>query len=98
MPQASWSSCQRWPLLVTHSGWRIMSLVLAATVVVFLPVPALLMRNRPGDVGLRPYGDLGASRLDASPKGNPVMVAVRALAGRAVTGLLAHCWWLPCMW
>ena len=66
--------------LVTHSGWRIMSLVLAAAVVVFLPVPALLMRNRPGDVGLRPYGDLGASRLDASPKGNPVMVAFRALA------------------
>jgi MFS family permease len=57
--------------LVTHAGWRIMSLVLAAAVVVFLPVPALLMRNRPGDVGLRPYGDLGASRLDASPKGNP---------------------------
>ena len=66
--------------LVTHSGWRIMSVVLAGAVVVFLPIPALLMRDRPGDVGLRPYGDLGASRLDASPKGNPVMVAFRALA------------------
>ena len=66
--------------LVTHLGWRIMSVVLAGAVVVFLPIPALLMRDRPGDVGLRPYGDLGASRLDASPKGNPVMVAFRALA------------------
>ena len=48
--------------LVTHSGWRVMSLVLAGAVILFLPLPALLMRNRPEDVGLRPYGDLGASR------------------------------------
>src|SRR5215472_9782951 len=43
--------------LVTHFGWRLMSLVLAGSVIVFLPLPALLMRNRPEDVGLRPYGD-----------------------------------------
>jgi sugar phosphate permease len=66
--------------LVTHSGWRTMSLVLAGTVIVFLPVPALLMRDRPEDVGLRPYGDGGALRPDAAPPGNPVAVAFRALA------------------
>ena len=66
--------------LVTHFGWRFMSLVLAGAVIVFLPLPALLMRNRPEDVGLRPYGDLGASRRDITPKGNPIMVAFRALA------------------
>jgi MFS family permease len=48
--------------LVTHSGWRMMSLVLGGAVIVFLPLPALLMRNRPEDVGLRPYGDSGATR------------------------------------
>src|SRR5215469_13940493 len=66
--------------LVTHYGWRTMSLVLAGAVIVFLPVPALLMRNRPGDVGLRPYGDISASRPNTSPAGNPIMVAFRALA------------------
>jgi sugar phosphate permease len=66
--------------LVTHSGWRVMSLVLAGAVILFLPLPALLMRNRPEDVGLRPYGDSGASRPAASPEGNPIMVAFRALA------------------
>jgi len=66
--------------LVTHSGWRMMSLILAGTVIVFLPVPALLMRDRPEDVGLRPYGDRGALRPDAAPAGNPVVVAFRALA------------------
>jgi sugar phosphate permease len=66
--------------LVTHFGWRVMSLVLAGAVILFLPIPALLMRNRPEDVGLRPYGDLGAARSDGSPEGNPVMVAFRALA------------------
>jgi sugar phosphate permease len=66
--------------LVSHFGWRIMSLVLAGAVIAFLPLPALLMRNRPEDVGLRPYGDLGISRPDVLPEGNPILVAFRALA------------------
>jgi sugar phosphate permease len=66
--------------LVTHFGWRIMSVVLAGAVIVFLPLPALLMRNRPEDVGLRPYGDFGTSRPDVSHEGNPITVAFRALS------------------
>jgi sugar phosphate permease len=76
--------------LVTHFGWRIMSLVLAGAVIVFLPLPAILMRNRPEDVGLRPYGDLGASRPDVSPEGNPISVMFRALA----TGVQSRDFWL----
>jgi len=76
--------------LVTHFGWRAMSLVLAGAVILFLPLPALLMRNRPEDVGLRPYGDLGTSRPGVSPDGNPVMVAFRALA----TGVQSRDFWL----
>jgi sugar phosphate permease len=66
--------------LVTHFGWRFMSLALAGAVIVFLPLPALLMRDRPEDVGLRPYGDLGTSRPDVSPKGTLITIAFRALA------------------
>jgi sugar phosphate permease len=66
--------------LVTHLGWRIMSLTLAGAVILFLPLPAILMRNRPEDIGLRPYGDGGGSRLDTSPVGNPATVAFRAFA------------------
>ena len=69
--------------LVTHAGWRTMALVLAGSVIVFLPVPALLMRNRPEDVGLSPYGDRGSSRPAARPEGNPIAIAFRALASGA---------------
>jgi len=76
--------------LVTHSGWRMMSLVLGGVVIVFLPLPALLMRNRPEDVGLRPYGDNSAIWPHAAPEGNPVTVAFRALA----TGVQSRDFWL----
>ncbi len=69
--------------LVTHLGWRAMALVLAGTVVVFVPVVALLMRDRPQDLGLAPYGDKGGPKTDAPPAGNPVMVAFRALGSGA---------------
>jgi sugar phosphate permease len=70
--------------LVTHFGWRAMSLVLAGAVVAFLPLPALLMRNDPEDVGLRPYGDdLGTSKPEGSPQGNPMVVAFRSLSAGA---------------
>ena len=66
--------------LVTHFGWRVMSLVLAGAVIAFLPLPALLMRNGPADVGLLPYGDRGTPRPNVSSEGNPITVAFQALA------------------
>ena len=66
--------------LATHAGWRIMSLVLAATVVAIPPVLALLMRDRPEDLGLARYGDRIGARPVAPPAGNPAAVAFRALA------------------
>ncbi len=69
--------------LVTHYGWRVMSLALAAAVVVFVPLVALLMRNRPGDIGLTPYGAEGKPEIVTPPHGNPVMVAFRALGSGA---------------
>jgi len=69
--------------LVTHAGWRIMSLTLAAVLIVFVPLLALLMRDRPGDLGLAPYGDARGPQPVAAPQGNPVAVAFRALGDGA---------------
>ncbi len=52
--------------LAADAGWRVMSLVLAGTVVVFLPVLALVMRDRPEDLGLARYGDKAGARLSIS--------------------------------
>jgi sugar phosphate permease len=67
--------------LATVAGWRVMSLVLTGTVVAALPLLALLMRDRPADLGLARYGDEFGPRPLPTPGGNPVMVAFRALAG-----------------
>jgi len=67
--------------LASYAGWRVMSLVLAATVMVFVPPLAWLMRDRPEDIGLRPYGDTRAAGPPApGPAGNPIAVTFRALA------------------
>jgi sugar phosphate permease len=76
--------------LATNAGWRIASLVLAAAVVVLLPVIAVLMRDRPEDVGLARYGDQSRARPAAETAGNPAAVAFRALA----TGARSRDFWL----
>src|SRR5215472_1294344 len=69
--------------LVTQAGWRIMSLVLAAIVAVFVPFVALLMRDRPEDLGLGPHGDTRSLRLAPAPGGNPLTLAFRAFGDGA---------------
>ncbi len=76
--------------LATSAGWRIGSLLLAGTVFAFLPVIALLMRDRPEDLGLARYGETGRSRPAATPAGNPAAVAFSALA----TGARSRDFWL----
>jgi sugar phosphate permease len=66
--------------LATYAGWRAMSFALAAVVIVFVPPVALLMRNRPEDLGLAPYGDLRGPQPTRTVAGNPIGVAFRALA------------------
>jgi sugar phosphate permease len=75
--------------LASNAGWRVASLVLVAAVVVLLPVVAVLMRDRPEDLGLTRYGDRG-SRAAAPLAGNPVAVAFRALA----VGVRSRDFWL----
>jgi sugar phosphate permease len=66
--------------LATSAGWRVMSFVLAGTVLAFLPLLALLMRDRPTDLGLARYGERGRPRSAAPVAGNPVSMAFSALA------------------
>src|SRR5215472_11072417 len=42
--------------LAEHYGWRAVSLAVAGAAVSLLPVVAWMMRDRPQDVGLAPYG------------------------------------------
>lgn len=65
--------------LATHAGWRVMTLAVAAIVMLFVPVLALFMRERPQDLGLAPYGDRSGTLAESNPTGNPVLAAFRAL-------------------
>jgi sugar phosphate permease len=66
------------------------SLVLVAFVLALVPVIALLMRDRPEDLGLARYGEASGERPAAAPAGNPVAVALRALAA----GVRSRDFWL----
>ena len=76
--------------IVTHFGWRAMSLVLAICVLVFVPLVAALMRNRPGDLGLAPYGAVDPAEVEPPPRANPLVAAFSALG----TGVRKRDFWL----
>src|SRR5581483_8734490 len=65
--------------LVEAFGWRVMSLVLAAAVVVLAPVLVLWMRESPAAVGLAPYGATLAHKAVQQTAGNPFTAPFYAL-------------------
>jgi sugar phosphate permease len=71
--------------LVTYAGWRVMSLTLAAIVLLFVPLLAWLMRDRPEDLGLTAYGAVHAAAAGRGSSRNPISVTFRALADGART-------------
>jgi sugar phosphate permease len=60
-------------------GWRTTVISIAIVVCVVIPFVALILRDRPSDVGLMPYGETGTPQPAVPPKGNPVMLAFGAL-------------------
>ena len=81
------------PLLASiavNHGWRMVSLVVAGVAVAMIPVVALLMRDRPGDIGLGPYGAEPAAMPASAAHGNPAMTALLAL----LDGLRSRDFWL----
>jgi sugar phosphate permease len=76
--------------LAAAAGWRYASWTVTLTAAVLvIPLVAVFMRDRPGDVGLRPFG---ATEDDPAPAplANPLNAAVRGLA----MGLRSRSFWL----
>lgn len=72
------------PLLAnfaTNFGWRSVALTIGGVTVILLPIVALLMRDRPEDVGLAPYGELPSAKPAAPrpPAASPLTAAFEAL-------------------
>ena len=75
--------------LAERLGWRAVSLTVAAAALALVPLVALLLRDRPADLGLPPYG--GSELVPAvAATENP---AVRALRGLR-DGLRSRDFWL----
>jgi MFS family permease len=72
--------------LVTTSGWRSASLVIAAAALAVVPMILLFMRNSPADLGVRRFGEseavaaqVAAENATAAPTGNPARYALATL-------------------
>src|SRR5258708_5186568 len=60
-------------------GWRTTVLAIAGVLCVVIPLVALIMRDRPQDVGLEPYGETGQAEPVRPIQGNPIALAFGAL-------------------
>jgi len=75
--------------LIQRQGWRLGILVVASAAVLVIPLVVWLLRERPADVGLAPYGALADTTPPASVA-NPARVAIQALGD----GLRSRDFWL----
>lgn len=66
--------------LAESEGWRSVSLTLAVIAAAMIVPVGLLLRDRPSDVGLEPYGAVPGEPLPAAFSGNPLKRALAALA------------------
>ncbi|HXQ51154.1 MAG TPA: MFS transporter [Stellaceae bacterium] len=72
--------------IVTHFGWRAAVMAASAIAASVLPLLYFLMRNKPSDVGLRPYGLAeDAPDLPQPPRANPFTSAISVLGEVAVS-------------
>ncbi|GAC1542464.1 MAG: MFS transporter [Myxococcales bacterium] len=65
--------------LAEHRGWRSVSFTVAAVIAAIIPLAALLMRDRPEDKGLLPYGATPETVLPPRSLSNPFANALRVL-------------------
>ena len=83
--------------LATHAGWRWATAVTALIALLLVPLVYAVMRDRPSDVGLAPYGarPIEEVRVDEVP----VMDAPPPAASRTgAVGVLRHVWRAPAFW
>jgi sugar phosphate permease len=69
--------------LVADQGWRTAALAVAGGAVVVFGLVLLLMRDRPEDLGLRPYGQVGEGPPAAGPALTPFQALGLAVRSRA---------------
>jgi predicted MFS family arabinose efflux permease len=70
-----------------HLGWRPLVLLVAAAVVITVPVVALLLPETPHAVGLRRMGEAGDAPSEAAQTGiNPIMTAFATLNNASSSG------------
>src|SRR5438105_1060902 len=60
-------------------GWRWSAITVGLAAISVAPLVALLVRNRPADVGLRAYGETAPDEVPAAPSGSPILNAFRGL-------------------
>ncbi len=74
--------------LAEHRGWRLAALVTAGGAALVLPLAALLLRDRPQQLGLKPYGgdspdesaaSLAMAEASEAPAARPLAAAVAGL-------------------
>jgi predicted MFS family arabinose efflux permease len=75
--------------LAQNHGWRSVSFTVAGAAFLLIPAVALLMRDRPSDLGVAPYGGVAIEPALHSGQ-NPALRALRALR----TGLASRDFWL----
>ncbi len=66
------------PLLATiteHMGWRVALALMCVMLGVAAFAVLMVMRDRPGDLGLRPFGERAHRRCRAAPHNAPIMAA-----------------------
>ncbi|MEZ5263770.1 MAG: MFS transporter [Acidimicrobiales bacterium] len=83
--------------LAERVGWRWVSVTIALCALAVLPLVLLFLRERPEDLGLRPYGAAEEDPVPAAPVGNPVAVAFTGLRDAWTTGafwLLVGSFWV----
>jgi len=69
----------------TH-GWRTVTFIVAAVIALLVPLVAFLMRDRPSDLGLLPFGATPETPQVAPSRQNPVANALRVLREGARKG------------
>ena len=65
--------------LAQYVGWRWSAITVGLAAISVAPLVALLLRNRPADVGLRAYGETAPDEVPAAPSGSPILNAFRGL-------------------
>jgi sugar phosphate permease len=76
--------------IASNYGWRAMALTIAGIVFCLAPVTALLMRDRPEDMGIPPYGEREFRKAAPPSGGNPVRAAFATL----LIGVRTRDFWL----